>query len=404
MATIIEKILPYQNRILISDKKFNALIGGTGVGKTYFIPRYLLYKMTTHKGYEWIVSSPTIGMLKRNPWKYITTFFKQSGIKYSANKTEMTMETDFGIIYYISAETPDRMQGIHAKGIIGDEAGLYSRLWWDTALQRVSFQKGGVTLFTTPYGLNWLKTVFYDKWLSGDNDYHVENPKSIDNPFYPREEYERAKRELPDWKFKMLYDAQFTKPAGLIYTDYETVEPFDIPWNWIKYRSLDFGVNNPFGCLWFAENPDTEETYIIKEYKQSGMDIDQIHNLLKDERDIITYGDPENKEVMLTLKRRGLRIRESKKDVIAGILATTSELKTGKLKLFNNLKNLKDELSMYQWQTDKSDNILDKPKKEHDHLCDALRYFVFTRNNTKSSDNFYIGTTGTRESNIFNKF
>jgi len=33
-------------------------------------------------------------------------------------------------------------------------------------------------------------------------------------------EYERAKRTLPAWKFEMFYNGNFSRPAGLIYEDY----------------------------------------------------------------------------------------------------------------------------------------------------------------------------------------
>ncbi len=122
-------LLPYQKRLLISGKPYLALIGGTGTGKTYFLPRWLYIKMCNFPGEEWIVSAPTREMLKRNPIKYIRKFFDENGIKYEFNKADLVMEVHgLGTIYFISAETPDRMQGIHAKGIVGDEAGLFDRL------------------------------------------------------------------------------------------------------------------------------------------------------------------------------------------------------------------------------------------------------------------------------------
>jgi PBSX family phage terminase large subunit len=326
-------------------------------------------------------------MLDRNPIKYITNFFNESGIPYEHNISKYTITTELGLIYFISAETPERMQGIHAKGIIGDEAGLYSRLWWDTAVQRVSFNEGQILLLTTPYTMNWLKTDFYDQWLNGDPDFHVENPKSTDNPFYPVKEYERAKKMLPDWKFKMLYDAQFTKPAGLIYPEYQTCKPFEIPHWWNRYRGLDFGVNNPFATSWLAEDYDTGDYYLYNEYKKTGLDIDQVYRVLESDKDTLTYGDPENAEVMKTLYNRGVNIRKAKKDVMAGILDVQSLLKTGRLKIFDTLKNTIDELNTYQWEMDKNEEFLDKPLKKNNHLMDGLRYIVYTGNLAEERSN-----------------
>ena len=253
-------LLPYQLDIFKSTSTYTALIGGTGCGKTFFLPRWLYLRMCQFPGEEWIVSAPTREMTKRNPIKYIKRFFDENNIPYNYNKADLVMTLpSLATIYFVSAETPDRMQGIHAKGIIGDEAGLFDRLWWDTAVQRIAYRKGQILLTTTPYSQNWLKSEVWDKWIEGDENFYVKNPTSLDNPFYPREEYKRAKERLPDWKFKMLFEGKFTKPAGLIYPDYQTVEPFKIPANWFKFGGVDFGFNNPFAVIWFAENPENNK-------------------------------------------------------------------------------------------------------------------------------------------------
>lgn len=389
MKQINEKLLSYQASMLRAKEKYLAIIGGTGVGKTFFLPRYLLFKMQKYPGHKWIVCAPTVQMLRNNPISYIITFFDSIGLRYDFNKSYMTMQCRFGTIHFISCETPDRMQGVHAKGIICDEAGMVSRLWWETAIQRVTFQKGQILLITTPYSHNWLKTDVYDEFLAGNKDFYIENPTCLANPYYPIEEYLRAKKRLPKWKFDMLYRAMFTKVNGLIYENYTTVEPFVIPDNWNIMRSIDFGFNNPLAVVWMAENPNTGEKYIFKEHKKSGCDIDQIDELLQKDQysQSITYGDPENQEVMNTLKRRGVRIRNAKKDVMAGILLVNDLLKNKNVKIFSTCKHVIDELNTYQWETDKTGEFIDKPRKYNDHLMDSLRYLLYT--STPKESSFY---------------
>jgi PBSX family phage terminase large subunit len=373
--------LSYQRRLWKAENKYLGLIGGTGCGKTWFLPRWLFLKMIDNPDEEWIVSAPTILMLKRNPIKYLTDFFNTQGIRYTFNKSELLLETRHGIIYCISADNPDRMQGIHARGIVGDEAGLYSGIWWETAVQRVSFKKGQIMLLTTPYAMNWLKSEFWDNHVAGNMDFYVENPASTDNPFYPEDEYNRAKERLPSWKFEMLYNGKFRKPAGLIYPEYEIVKPFDIPSHWYISRGVDFGYNNPFGVIWLAEDQDTGTLYAFREYKQSGMNIDAMYEVLNDDYDVQSYGDPGGggKEIIETFSSRGIAIVEAKKDVMAGILLVNSYLQSGRLKVFETLTHTIDELDTYQWEVDKTETILDKPRKYNDHLMDALRYCVFSQ-------------------------
>jgi len=379
-------LIDYQHRVLESSAPYTGIIGGTGTGKTYFAPLWLYTRMVQHPGYEWIVSSPTYNMLMRNPWKYINRQWKERKIKFHPNKSGdggPTIETPHGTVYFISAETPDRMQGIHAKGIIGDEAGLYPRLWYETAIQRLSLNSGQMMLITTPYGLNWLKTDCFDPFLSGDKDFYFETPASYQNPKYPLEEIARAKRKLPDWKFRMMYLGQFVKPAGLIYPEYQTVDPFPIPEDWTIGRGLDFGFNHPTAIPLIAEAPDGT-FYVIDDFKRSGLTLDSLYGILSERTVHDTYADYAQKQDLETLRARGLDIRYADKAVLPGILYLSELLRTGRLKVFSTCKHLIDELNTYAWATDRNEQMTDAPNKKagNDDLLDALRYYLYTKHCT----------------------
>ncbi|MDB4726493.1 terminase family protein [bacterium] len=392
--TINLKLLDYQEQVLISKAPYLGLIGGTGVGKTFFLPTFLFTKMVAKPGRQWIVSAPTIPTLKKNPIRYTTEFFDQYQIPYTYNKNELTITTEIGVIYFISAETPDAMQGIHAAGIIGDEAGLYSKLWWDTAVQRASLHKGTfILLLTTPYTMNWLKTSFYDLFMAGDKDYFLATvpirdkktnrivgrrmPWSGDNPYYNTKGIKRAFKTLPDWKFKMLYCAMFTRPAGLVFDTYEKCDPFDIPDDWYKYIGLDFGFNHPCGIIWIAKCPDTGVTYVYKEYKEVGKTTADLYMKIKED-EAICYADPAAAGTIADLQAMGLDIRKGLKDRKAGVLSLLAAFRTGELKVFSNLSRLIDELQTYHYLVDKQGDITEEMCKVNDDLIDPLRYAHFT--------------------------
>lgn len=218
-------LLPYQMEMLKSESKYLGFIGGTGTGKTFMVPTWLISKMSNYPNNEWIISAPTTMMMKRTIIKYTLGDFDKWRIPYEYNKTDMIVEMGLGTIYFISADTPDRMQGIHPKGIVGDEAGLYDNLWWQTALQRISFKSGQILLTTTPYNPNhWLKLDFWDKWKAGDKDFTIVNPISLDNPFYPKDEYYRAKRKMPKWRFDLMYDAKFPEQSSKSLFKYDEID------------------------------------------------------------------------------------------------------------------------------------------------------------------------------------
>lgn len=376
------KLLSYQARLLQSDKPYLALIGGTGSGKTWFLPRWLLSRIVKHPDNEWIVSSPVYRTLKRDPWNGMIKFFQEIGLEYQENRGDLTLEVPAfkAKIYFVSAENPDRMQGAHVKGIIGDEAGLYSKLWWDTAVQRIGFKKGQILLLTTPYSANhWLKSEVLEPWLAGDKRFHVERPRTEDNPYYPKEEIERARRTLPAWRFRMMYYGEFTKAEGLIYPDVTYVDRFPIPKQWTRIRGLDFGFQNPTAIVWLAQDPSTEDWFVYKEVKMSGLFIDELAKILiEDDPKTLTYADPSGLAFIQDLRKRGIKIYKANNDVMPGILSVGEALKSGKLKVFSDLKYFKDEIENYSWYRDRAGTILDKPLKENDHLMDALRYAWYT--------------------------
>ena len=82
--------------------------------------------------------------------------------------------------------------------------------------------EGQVLHTTTPYNLGCLKTDIWDKRF--EKGTHVETWRSIDRPGFPLERYEDERKRLPPWRFAMMYDAKFDRPAGLIYFDFLPVK------------------------------------------------------------------------------------------------------------------------------------------------------------------------------------
>ena len=60
-----------------------------------------------------------------------------------------------------------------------------------------------------------------------------------------------------------------------------------------------------------------------------------------------------------------------------GITYLQGLFKSGKLKIFRDLKYFLDEINSYQWKMDRQEQLLDKPRKENDHLMDSCRYAIF---------------------------
>jgi len=277
METEIKEIvlLPGQAALLTDfDSPILAAIAGTGGGKTMLLYWWLHSRMEAYPGNTWGLAEPTYNMLSKvilessDPDRpSLIQYFKNVGHHPDYHAVDKILYTDYGKVYLGSADRPDSMQGAALKGYGLDEAGQMALLAFETATQRVSMMRGQLMLSTTPYNLGWLLTGVKQK--AGTSGIHVETWRSIDRPGFPRESYEHAKQILPSWRFRMLYDAEFERPAGVIYYMFDEnvclIDRFPIPREWLIYVGHDFGPDNP-AALFYAQDPATGQFYLFDEY------------------------------------------------------------------------------------------------------------------------------------------
>lgn len=194
---------------------------------------------------------------------------------------------------------------------------------------------------------------------------------------------------------------------GTVYEDaYDrarnVIKPFEIPLEWPRYLSIDFGYTNPFVCKWYAKDNDGR-LYVYREiYKTKTLVEDHALLIKKLSRWGEARGEPYPREVVAdhdaegrgTFERHtGLYTRAARKSVSDGIQAVATRLRPagdGKPRLlyFENclverdteLAKLKrptcsiEEFDTYIW--DPSAKKGEQPKKQDDHGMDADRYMI----------------------------
>lgn len=382
MKKIQIRLHPGQSKAWKSEARFVAMIAGTGGGKSWYGPIWLYREIQKYPKDGFLVISPTYPMFQRIVLPRTKEFLGAvTGGEYRAGERIYYLPTG-GKVFFGSADNPFSLEGVHVRAVWMDEAGQMKREAWDVALRRVGFYKGRVLITTTPYNLGWLKTEVFDRWKAGDRDYEVVQFPSILNPAYPKEEFERAKATMPDWKFKMFYQGQFARPTGLIYQDFDpakhVVEPFEIPASWRRVIGVDFGYNNPTAAVWLAVNPDGI-VYAYREYYQreklpeeSGREIKQLSG---DDRIELVACDPSEPAAIEQYRRLGLPARAGYNAVKEGIEAVIALMKSNRFFVFRGLVNLLDEIENYRW-AEKHEQLKDEPVKEYDHAVDALRYAI----------------------------
>lgn len=212
-------------------------------------------------------------------------------------------------------------------------------------------------------------------------------------------------------RFDRLRKGLWSAAEGLIYEEYDPrihlVDRFDIPDDWVRWWSVDFGFINPFVLQWWAEDPDGR-LYLYREIYTTKRTVDQhakiaLEQVTKDgkwiepkPRAIFCDHDAEGRAVLS--RELGLSTVAANKKVIDGIQAVERRFRpveNGKPRiglmrdsLVETDKELADakkptsthqEIVGYIWDKGAGDKLKETPKKENDHGMDAMRYVVAGR-------------------------
>lgn len=198
---------------------------------------------------------------------------------------------------------------------------------------------------------------------------------------------------------------KWVSAEGAVYTDWDAaihlIDPFPIPAEWARYRTIDFGFTNPFVCQWWAEDPDGR-LYRYRELYQTGLltadAADEINRFSEGERYQWTCADHDASE-RATLHAKGIHTRAARKDVTDGIQEVQRRLQKqpdGKPRLYLMRNTLvrrdptlverkmptctEEEIDGYVWAKGNAGQATkEMPVKENDHGLDAMRYIIYTK-------------------------
>ncbi|MCC6457267.1 MAG: terminase [Caldilineaceae bacterium] len=387
-----------------SQKRFVAVLAGTQSGKTSYGPHWLYREIKLRGPGDYLVVTPTYPLLQkkalpefRRIFQHVLRVGKYVGgsvntFTFSAKGEKITFGAEQSkptTVMFGHAQDPDSLESATAKGAWLDEVGQkkFKLGSWEAILRRLSIHQGRVLMTTTPYNLGWLKQKIWDPWLAAGKDHpsiDVIRFRSIDNPAFPREEYDRARQDLPLWKFNMFYNALFTRPAGLIYDSFneiEHVQPrFNIPQDWQRYIGLDFGGVNT-AAMFFAREPGTQRLYAYREYKAGGRTAKQhIEKLLEGEprRPTVVGGAKSEQQWRDEFAQAGLAVQQPPiSDVEVGIDRVYGCHSRNEIIVFSDLSGYLDEKMSYGRELNDMGEPTEKIEDKNEyHFMDAERYAI----------------------------
>ena len=377
-----------QMEVIRSNKTITAFIGGTGCGKTFIGSLWSIKMLNEGSG---MIVTPSYPMLIRSTLPTFLKNIKDTILNGMYLEQKKIYESKNGnVIYWGSADNPLSLDGPHLDWAWIDEAGLTNITTFDVVLSRIAMKNGRLLITTTPNLIktrNWIFTELYEK---RDQDYlKYIHSISIDNPFYSKEKFDLLKKILDERTFAVRHLAQFIRSSALVYyelLDKIFIDPFVLDDTWDRYVVIDPGVI--YGILFIAKKD--EKIIVYNEYKTKGDKVytaNEIANIILNiEKNIkLIIHDPARILDAMNLKKElkdmGYDINfyaPEIRDVREGIEKVIELGKTDNLKVFNNLRGLKDEFESYHRPIDETTGqILDeKPVKENDDLLDCLRYGI----------------------------
>jgi hypothetical protein len=280
--------------------------------------------------------------------------------------------------------------------LIWDEVAKSPPGVWERKLHpNLADRRGRALLISTPEGYNH----FHDLWQRGnglDPDWKSFWSASSVNPKLPRAALEEARRTYSLEAYLQEWEARFTHFAGQVYTEFDEaihVRPLQYDPELPLALAIDFGVENPFVCLWLQFTPE-DKLLILDEYVMRGKTtLENGERVLEQHRQrgygplVWAAADPSAKDARLTLKQhcglpitfrrlsaRGDRLGDRR----AGIEQVRRLLRP-ETRLFVDPRCAETirEFNLYRYpERPEGRNADEEPEKTDDHCMDALRYAI----------------------------
>jgi hypothetical protein len=229
-----------------------------------------------------------------------------------------------------------------------------------------------------------------------------------DNPYLAEDGmYEANLMSMPEHQRKQLLDGNWDVAEGAAFSEFNrrihTIEPFDIPSSWPRFRAADYGYSSYSGIVWFAIAPSGQLIVYRELYVSKVLAEDLADQILEAEQgEKMRYGvldsslwhkrgdtGPSIAERMILKGCRWRPADRSRGSRIAGKNEIHRRLQideyTGepRMVIFHTCRNLISQLPSIPLS---KTNPEDVDTHSEDHLYDALRYGVMTRPSTGMFD------------------
>lgn len=429
----IGELYPKQKEFCLATNKYICYGGARGGGKSHVSRIKISLLALNYPGIQILLLRRTLAELRENHVLQLQKLLNSNDkdpSKRIANFKESTKEFKFAnssriVLGYCDNEKDVlQFQGQAYEVIVLEEATHFTEFQFQSLTEsnrmsgnmhkefipRMYFtcNPGGV-------GHSWVKRLFIDKdykETEDPNDYIFIPSLVFENKYIMEHDpnYVRVLENLPEDRKKAMLYGNWDVFDGQYFREFDrnvhVVEPFIVPKEWIKYRTLDYGLDM-LACYWITIDEQGNE-YCYKELYESDLIISEaskrILEINNGDKIKTTYGPPDlwnrrndtGKSAYEVFKENGVILTKSSNDRIQGWYSmkehlkiksirdeqTGEEKKTSKLKFFSNCRNIIRTIPQLQYD-EKNPNDTSREPHEITHGPDAIRGFCIER--TKST-------------------
>ena len=385
-----KQVLSWWKHPKYKDKEAIICDGAVRAGKTVIMSlSYIFWAMESYDEEQFGMAGKTIGSLRRNVIRPLKKMLRGRGYAVKDNRTDNILEitknnkTNYFFLFGGKDEaSQDLVQGLTAAGFFFDEVALMPQSFVNQATARLSVDGAKSWFNCNPAGPHhWFKLEWLDK-LTEKHAIRIHFTME-DNPSLSERVINRYKRMYSGVFYDRYIRGLWVLSEGIIFDNFDAETMVKEPPK--NVISIDYGTQNATVFLLWAKYE--ENWYCIDEYYYSGRDESKQKSDDKYLKDLNSFVegkkvkiivDPSAASFIALLRENGYKVIKAKNNVIDGIRATQTAMNEGKIYFSSNCKNLFAEFASYIWDEKAADRGEDKPIKQHDHACDALRYFVYT--------------------------
>jgi len=276
---------PKQAEILQSDARYRIFLGGKGAGKTACSALCLAKAISERPKGTFLMSAPTYKTLQQASLKNWLDFVQGTSLQgiYKAQKQEYHLPTG-GVIYLRSLEKPTSVEGIHVDFALLDEGFNVPLRTFEIVRSRLTKPHSQLLVTSTLYSnFPWVKDVLAK--AETDEDYFLVRCPSIENPGFDKQEFERQRKLLPEYRFNIDYLGVWAEPEGLVLENFTSciVEGIDKLPQGSLWGGIDWSHGgNDFTSIVIGTLDADDVLWVFFEFYKKHQDIGLVGKTLKE--------------------------------------------------------------------------------------------------------------------------